>query len=141
MRQKLPRRVVSRRKWSDVIIHTDAATDTMITPIPIFDRAEFPRAGEILAARTQVGSADRIGLFLEANLICGSELLEIVLTTADPTVDLDNKSVAFYIDNDNAISALVKADIKRIAIAILARLFWAFVAWGGVTPWFERVGS
>ena len=109
----------------------------MITASLVFDRAEPPRTGEILEARTDVGSADRVGLFLETNLIYGSELSAIVLTTADPTLDIDNKSIAFYIDNKNAIAALVKADSKRKAIAIWVILFWALVDRRGIAHWFE----
>ena len=63
-------------------------------------------------------------------MIYGLELLDIALTTADSSIDLENKSITYYIDNNNALSALVKADRNRMVIAILARLFWALVAKG-----------
>ena len=141
LRQELPRRVVPRRRWADLIIYTDAAAETIITAILVCDRDEFIRTGEILSVRTDVGSADWVGLFLETNSIYGLELVDIVLTTSDISLDLDNRSIAYYIDNNNAISALVKADTKQIVIAILAILFRALVAKRGIAPWFDRVGS
>ena len=141
LRQNLPRLVASRRKWPGLIIYTDAATETTITASLVFDRAGFCQTGEILAVRTEVVSAERIELFLDANLIYGLELLGIVLTTAGSSLDLGNKSITYYIDNNTAISALVQAGSKRIVIAILARLFRALIARRGITPWFERVDS
>ena len=68
-RQKLHRRVGSRKQWPDVIIYTDAAKESMITAILVFDRATSPMTGGIVAVRTEVGSAERVELFLEANFI------------------------------------------------------------------------
>ena len=113
----------------------------MIAESMVFGRAAFHQNGEIWAVRTDVGSVEWIKLFLETNLIYGLELLDIVLTTADSSLGLDNKNITYYIDNNNAISDLVKADSKRIVISILARLFRALVARRGITPWFERAGS
>ena len=67
----------------------------MLTASLVFDWAEFLRTGEILAVRSDVGSPDRIGLFLGTNLIYGLELLDIVLTTSDSSLGLDNKCIAY----------------------------------------------
>ena len=130
LRQKIPRLVVCRNPWPDLIIYTDAAGETMITAALLFDRAEFMRSGCVSAVRSEVASLGWIELFRGANSIYGLELLAIALTTADSSLDLENKSITYYIDNNNALSALVKADSKRMVIAILARLFWALVGKG-----------
>ena len=79
------------------------------------------------------------GLFMETNLIYGLELLAVVQTAADPSIDLDGKCVTFYVDNNNAISALVRAGPKALAVSISARIFWAICTKRPITPWFERV--
>lgn len=110
----------------------------MITACLVCDRAKFGRDGLISAARTEVCPDEWIELFLETNVIYRSGLLAIVLTTSDPTIDLDSKSIAFYIDNNSA-HALIKANCDRIAVSVLARLLEELVDRRGIAPWLGRV--
>ena len=88
-------------------------------------------------------AADQIwvGIFIKTNLIYGLELMAVVQIAADLSLPSDDKSITFYLDNNNALIALTKADSKREIIMVLTRLFWAIVARRRITPWFERVGS
>ena len=67
------------------------------------------------------------------------ELLALVQTAADPSIDLDGKCVTFYVDNNNTLSVLVRADSKALVISISARIFWAICIKRSITPWLERV--
>ena len=64
-----------------------------------------------------------------------------MLTAVYSSLDLDNKCITYYIDNNNAISTFAKADNKRIAIGVLASLLRGLVAKRGITPRFGRVDS
>ena len=47
--------------------------------------------------------------------------------------------ITYYTDNNADKTALVRADSNVIAIAILARLFWAICAIRRIAAWLERV--
>ena len=64
-----------------------------------------------------------------------------VLTVADKSLGLDDKCIAFYIDNNAARCGLIKADSKTTILAILPRISWEIVAHRGITHWVGRVGS
>ena len=141
LRDCRPRRVISHSPFPDKIIYTDAATETMILASLVFDKLDFDATGHISEAYHEVATDEWLALFSETNLIYGLELLAAVQTAADPRIDLDNMNVTFYIDNNNALIALIKADSKRRIIQILVRLFWAIMARRNITPWFERAPS
>ena len=50
-----------------------------------------------------------MGLFDEANLIAGMELLAVIQTAAGPTIPIGGKCVAFYVDSKTALGVLMKA--------------------------------
>ena len=139
---KQDRRAASRHKaFSDVIIYTDAATSTMIMASIVIFRLDFLVSQRIAHCRGIRASADWVHLFSESSLIYGLELTALVLTVADPRIPLNNLCITCYVDNDNTLSALIKADCFRTVIAVSTRLFWAICSVRGMTPWLERVGS
>ena len=89
---------ISRNPIPDKIIYTDAATETMILPILVFDKCEFSATGIIPDAYYDVASGEWAALFSETNLNYGLELLGAPQTVADPMIDICRKSTTFYID-------------------------------------------
>ena len=134
-----PRVVRAQNSFPHKIIYTDAATETSVAAAIIFDRAEFMENQTIETCRWMYAGENWMGLFIETNLIYGLELLAVVQTAADTSIELDGKCVTFYVDNNNTISALVRADSKALAISTLARIFWAICIKRSITPWVERV--
>ena len=55
--------------------------------------------------------------------------------------DLRGKTVTFYIDNDNALVALIKNSATPTAIQALTALIWHRIRELDIFPWFERVPS
>ena len=91
----------------DLVIYTDAATTSMIIAAIVLEPPVF------LASRTLTAVlALRVGkrwsrLFRDTSLIYGLEMLAIFAILFDPSVDLEGKNVTFYVDNNNALHALV----------------------------------
>ena len=139
LRESGPRRVVSHNPIPDKIIYTDAATETMIIAIVVFDKHDFDATATISEAYMEVAGGEWKSLFAPTRLIYGLELIALIQTFADPRIDIDNKSVTFYIDNNASKMALIKGDSKCLIAAISVRIFCAIVARGGITPWFDRV--
>ena len=141
IRSHTGRSAVTLKTEPDIIIYTDAATETMIMAGLVFVRSSFLTEGTILAIRTLVADHRWVDIFIKTNLIYGLELLAVVEIVADKSIPLGDKSITFYVDNNNALIALTKADSKREVIMVLARLFWAIVARRRITPWSGRVDS
>ena len=55
--------------------------------------------------------------------------------------DLRGRSVTFYIDNDNALQALVRNCAGPTVIQGMVALIWHRLRDLDITPWFERVHS
>ena len=141
LRPHTDRSVATFKTEPDMIIYTDAAAETMIMEGLVFARSSFPKEGTILEGRTLVADQSWVDIFIKTTLIYGLELLAVVQIAADRSVPLGDKSITFYVGNNNALIALTKADSKREIIMVLIRLFWAIVARRRITPWFERVDS
>ena len=79
--------------------------------------------------------------FSETSLIYGPELTALVLAIAGHRIHLNNSCITMYVDNNCALSALLKASCFRAVISVLTRLLWAICAARGITPRLGRVGS
>lgn len=103
------------------------------------DKEDFAANHTIEKCRGMYDDQERADLFKETNQIYGLELLAVVQTSAGPSIDLAGKCATFYVGNNNARSALLRADSKALGISILAWIFRAICIKRNITPWFERV--
>ena len=69
------------------------------------------------------------------------EVLAVLAILLEKSNELRNKSVTFYIDNNNALSALIKNAANPPEIQAMAGLIWHRIRDLRITPWFERVPS
>ena len=136
-----PRIIYPRISTPQRIIYTDAATSTLLAASITFYPSNCTVAPVVEACRVMAAGQEWCDLFIETNLIYGLEMLAIVQTAADPNLDLDGRCVTFYIDNNNAISALIKGDSDTVIISAISRIFWAICGRRGIAPWLERAPS
>ena len=136
-----PRIIYPRRSTPQKVVITDASTETMIMAAIVFDKATFDVDRHALVCRGARAASVWEELFAVTNLIYGLELTAAVLATADPLIPLDGQCVTYYLDNNNSLSALVRADSQRDVISALSRIFWEVCAVSGITPWIERAPS
>ena len=135
--QAIRHMVVSARiRFPQKIIYTDAAAENSVAAAIVFHRGDFLGSKKIETFRGMYADAEWVALFSKANLIYGRELMAVVQTAADPSVDLGGKCVTFYVAGNNNLSALVRADSEGLAISILARIFWAICIKLSIAPWF-----
>ena len=69
------------------------------------------------------------------NLIEGLELMAVVVFIYENGPMISGKSVAIYIDNNCALSALVKGGAKSEVVANMVRIFWFYVQKYDVNVW------
>ena len=125
---------------ADTIIYTDAATSTMIMAIILISLSKCQTSKRLFHCCGIRASGAMIQLFPDTSQIYGLELTALVLTVADPRIPLDNSRITRYVDNNNILRALIKADCCRVVISGLTRLFWDICAVWGITHRLERVG-
>ena len=112
VRHAKPRTIYPRRKTPQMVIYTDAATETMVMAANVFDVRIYKRTKRMEACRKTKAASWRGRICKEqnANLICVLEMDPAVLTVSDKSLDLDNKCITYYIDNNAAKCGLIKAD-------------------------------
>ena len=116
------------------IIYTDAATSTLIAAIITFYPSNCTIVPVVEACRVMTAGQEWCGLFIETNLIYGLEMPAIAQTAADHNLDLDGQCATFYIDSNDAISALIKEDSEAVIISALSRLFREICGLRGPPP-------
>ena len=139
---KQHQRAASRHKpFPDFIIYSDAATSAMIMAIVALFRSDFIISHRIAHCCGIRASGAWARLFPETSLIYGLGHTALVLTVAGPRIPLNNIRITCYVDNNNTLAALIKADCFWDFTAVLTRIFRAICAARCITPWLERVGS
>ena len=68
-------------------------------------------------------------------------MLAVLTTSMEKGSDLANRTVTFYIDNNNAMSAILKNSAKPTSIQAMTGLIWHIVREINITPRFGRVPS
>ena len=136
-----PRLTRNRSPVTDLIIYTDAATTTQIIAAVLID----PRSFRTTRTTSAVVSA-RVGphwraLFSETCEIYGLEMLAILAILFDPLSDLRGLNIMFFVDNNNALEALVSNAPGPRVIAAMTQLIWYRIAQLNAAVWFERVPS
>ena len=123
----------------DLIINTGASAENMTMAGHVCGRKCFLGGWAISESRTLIADQRWADIFITTDMICGLELLAVAQTLAGHTMPIEDKSITFYVGNNNALIALTKADSKRGIITVLTRLFWEVVARRMITHWSERV--
>ena len=83
----------------------------------------------------------RIRLFHRTNLIYGLELLALLAFIFMNRNRLRNSSINAYLDNNNALCALIRGDSNTAIIADMVAVFWKVLQKYGIDIWLGRVGS
>ena len=108
----------------------------MIVAANVFDVRMFKQTKRMGDCRKIKADPWRERTFAEQEtaLICVLEMDSAVLTVSGKSLDLCNKCITFYIDNNAAKCGLIKADSNVQILAILARIFWAIAAYRNIAP-------
>ena len=136
-----PRVVRPYQKYPDILIYTDAATSTQIICALVISVDQFKTSHTISECATMTTGKRWKTLFNKTNYIYGLEMLALLALVIDPRADIDGKAIVFYLDNDNAVKAMVKNKSDTRVIQTMTLLIWHILAIRGVRAWFEWVGS
>ena len=136
-----PRLTRTRGATTDLIIYTDAATTTRIIAAVLLNPATF-RNDKVIEAPLSLRVGEHWAkLFESTALIYGLEMLVIFAVLFDPLSDLYGQNVTFYVDNNNALQALVSNAPGPPEIAAATQLIWFRIAELNISAWFERAPS
>ena len=136
-----PRLTKTRGPQTDLVIYTGAATTTMIIAAVIAEPAIFVKTRTLTATLSLRAGKHWAKLFETTALIYGLEMLAIFAVLFDPVVDLRGRNITFYVDNNNALAALVSNAPGPPVIAAMTQLIWLCILELGIAAWFERVPS
>ena len=136
-----PRAVRPYQKYPDLMVYTDAAASTEIICALVIGVGQFKSSHTINECIAMTTGKRWKTIFNETNYIYGLEMLAVLALVIDPKADIDGKAIVFYLDNDNAVKALVKNKSDIRAIQVMTLLIWHIIALRGIRSWFEWVGS
>ena len=88
---------------------------------------------------TRTTTPGDIAHFRDASVIYGLELRTVVATIFSLRYRLRGCAVAVYIDNNSALSALIKGDPRSIPVSRLISFMWYISALFDIALWFGRV--
>ena len=77
----------------------------------------------------------------KTNFVYGLELSALLSLLQQDNNDIRDKSATFYIDNNNALQALVRNTARPTVIQCMVALIWHRIRDFRITPWSERVQS
>ena len=135
-----PRTVRPYQKYPDLMVYTDAATSTQAICALVIGVGDFKSPRAVNECITMTTGHRWKTAFNKTDYSYGLEMLALLALVIDPKADIDGKAIIFYLDNDNAVKALVEKtghpsdpgyDPPDLAHIIPQ----------GVRAWFEWVGS
>ena len=136
-----PRVATPNTDRTDRIVYTDAAGKSRIVAAVIIGPTNFKHT-KYLRSVTHIRTGMRWAkTCADTSYIYGLEMLAILATLMERGDDIRNQSVTFYIDNNNALSAILKNSAKPLAIRAMTGLIWHRIQELNITPRFERVPS
>ena len=94
----------------------------------------------LLEARSNVPKV-WVEAFRRTNLIYGLELSPLLGFVFMNMALLANRTVNIYIDNNNALAALIRGDSNTVIVADMAAVFWRALVALGIDVRLGRVGS
>ena len=136
-----PRVASPKPKRPERVVYTDAAGKSQIIAAVIIDPTTFLESKTINKVRATRTGRRWKETFEDTSYIYGLEMLAILAILMTEGEDLRGRSVTFYIDNNNALTALIKNSATPTAIQALTALIWHRIRELDIFPWFERVPS
>lgn len=121
------------------IFYTDASGKTEIISVSRLTPETFASSDRLGPARSPKNSRKWRSTFENPCYIYGLEVLAALPILLGRRNELRDKSVTFYIDNDNSICELIKNTANPPEIQAAVGLIWHSVRDLRITPWFERV--
>ena len=136
-----PRKATPKPPITERIVYSDAAGKSQIIATVCLTPGTFASSKRLDTIRySKTGNKWR-KTFEKTCYIYGLEVLAILAILLEECNELRNKSVTFYIDNNNALCALVKNAANPPEIQAMVGLIWHRIRDLRITPWFERVPS
>ena len=139
-RELSPRITRDIKRFPDFVLYSDAAsTRSQIAAILFKGGQSGPPKIELL---TKGGTPKFwIRLFHRTNLIYGLELLALLGFIFANRHRLKGSSINAYLDNNNALCALIRGDSNTAVIADMVAVFWLVLQKYGIDIWLGRVCS
>ena len=103
-----PRKALPLPPLPDRVVYTDAAGKSAIIAAVTFDPTRFASNKTIGCVWILKAGFRWRSTFAKTNFIYGLELLALFALLMQEDNDMRNRCVTFYIDNDNALQALVR---------------------------------
>ena len=141
LRSLKPRIATPKPKFPELIIYTDAATRTNTICAVLFDPIAFATNKSLIIIQSDTVPIEWHRAFGSTNLIEGLEMLALVSFVVEHGPQLAGRSVAAYVDNNCALTALIKGSAKSEVLNNLVQLFWYYVQKFDIKIWLERVPS
>ena len=136
-----PRKATPKPPKVERIVYTDAAGRSQIIAAVCLTPGTFVAGNRIDSVRHSKTGLKWRKTFKKTCYIYGLEVLAVLAILLEKSNELRNKSVTFYIDNNNALSALIKNAANPPEIQAMVGLIWHRIRDLRITPWFERVPS
>ena len=149
-----PRIIRPRSPFPDYVLFTDASYEESplvsgIAAILFRGASQFLEGSRsrgqatlpVVAVYTRDATPDDIAHFRDTSVIYGLELFAAVAAIFSLRYQLRGCSITVYIDNNAALSALIKGDSCSMKVARLIAFMWYISATFDITLWFERVSS
>ena len=134
-----PRVATPKGGRDERIVYTDYSGNSQISASMILDPSSFKNAKYIRPIK-HIRTGGRWGkTFAPTSYIYGPEILAVLTTLMEKGADLANKSVTFYIDNNNFLLAILKNSAKSTSIQEMTGIIWHRIRELDVNPRFERV--
>ena len=124
-----PRKAIPKHAATERVVYTDAAGKSAIMADVVFDPSRFTAYKTIGGVWSLKTGFRWKSTFAKTNFIYGLEMVALLALLMDESNDIRDKSATFYIDNDNALQALVKMPPDPR----LSRAWWPSSGTGYVT--------
>ena len=123
LRPLTPRIATPEHESAGLILYTDAATPTNTSSAVLSEPSTFLRLRKVPIAQTATSPLEWHAAFGETTIIYGVEMLAVVAFICDRGASMAGKSVSVYVDNNCALSALVKGAAKSDVLSNLVQIF------------------
>ena len=141
IRDLKPRIAPPKPKCPELILYTDAETLANTISAVLFEPSTFLRRRRVLIAHASTLPEEWHKARGPTSLIEGMGMLSDVSFIIQHGARLAGKSVAVYVDNNYALSSLIRGSAKSEALANIVQMFWFYVQKYDIKRWLERVPS
>ena len=139
-RELKPRITSDIKRFPDFVLYSDAAS-TMSQIAAILFKGGHSGSPKIELLTKGKTPKFWIRLFHRANLIYGLDLLALLGFIFANRHRLKGSSINAYLDNNNALCALIRGDSNTAVIADMVAVFWLVLQKYGIDIWLGRVCS